>query len=188
MTTENKRVAAYLPQPLYNLLGEFKEENSLSESKAIISILAAHFGVAQEVSQTVAHKFVTVSQFDDLQAQVAHLSSLVGELQEKQLDYDSSLSESKSDTPIPGQTSIFEAVSLDGKSDLPIGLAHKLPGPMSEESLIERFHINNPTSIGNKRRSCKDSPDKFIQWTRKQDKDGLGWPYNPETRLYHAIS
>lgn len=84
MTTENKRVAAYLPRHLYDWLEAFKEENSLSESKAIISILAAHFGVAQEVSQKVAHKFVTVEQFTELHEKVAQISELLSELKKDQ--------------------------------------------------------------------------------------------------------
>ena len=114
MATENKRVAAYLPQPLYDLLEKFKEENDISESKAIISILAAHFGVAQEVSQKVTQKFVTVEQFHELQTKVTHMSELLSELKDIQSNQGESTSEPLSDSPIPGQTSIFEVQSSQG--------------------------------------------------------------------------
>lgn len=187
MATDNKRVAAYLPPSLYDLLEKFKKETDLSESKAIISILAAHFGVAQEVSQKVAHKFVTVDRFHELQSKVAHLSELLSELKDIQANQGESISEPLSDSPISGQTSIFEAIA-DEKSSSRNELLNDSLYPMTEIDLVSRFKIDNHKSIGNKRSKCKSCPSDFLEWTKTQDKDGVGWEYHPHEKLYHPVS
>lgn len=188
MTTENKRVAAYLPQPLYELLETFKEESGLSESKAIISILAAHFGVAQQVSQKVAHKFVTVEKFDELQDKVAHISELIGELEEKQTGQGCSSDESPSHIPIPGQTSIFEVQSSQELSKSPGELESNSLESRTAKLLVNRFpDIGTYQSITNAKNRYKDDPSKLIEWTRKNDEEGVAWRFDEVDKLYHPV-
>lgn len=193
MTTDNKRVAAYLPQTLYDLLEGFKKENNLSESKAIISILAAHFGVAQEVSQRVAHQFVTIEKFDELQDKVAHLAELFSELEKRrdQAVQDSSLGELKSNSEEilhPGQKTIFEVTESLSKNELKDELKSNSLEPRGAKELAERFpDIRNYQSITNKKNKFRYEPEKFVNWARKYDKDQIGWMYNEVDKLYHSV-
>ena len=188
MATENKRVAAYLPQPLYDLLETFKEENDLSESKAIISILAAHFGIAQEVSQKVTQKFVTMDQFIELQSKVAHMSELLSDLRDTQAHEGEAISERLGDTPIPGQTSIFEVQSFHNLSQSSGELEGQSLEPRSAQLLVNRFpDIGTYQSITNAKNRYKDDPSKLTEWTRKKDEEGVGWRFDEVDKLYHAV-
>ncbi len=79
MATNNLRVAAYLPKDLYDLFSQYAKDKELSESKAVISILAAHLNPCKGPSNNAGDKYVTISQFSELQEKVAHLSALLSD-------------------------------------------------------------------------------------------------------------
>ena len=47
MPTENPKVSAYVPQPIYDHLLEFKSERGLSVSQAVTAILEDYFGLGK---------------------------------------------------------------------------------------------------------------------------------------------
>lgn len=150
MTTENKRVAAYLPQDLYNHLEAFKGEHGLTESRAIGSILAAHFGVAHGVSQKVVHQFVTVSQFRELEQRVAQIGESLNELRE----------DPPAD-PSSGQKTIFEAVGQLSSSES-IGVsAGELPKLSCPKCSSTNIGKDGRDKQGNQRYRCKDCNRRF---------------------------
>lgn len=197
MTTENKRVAAYLPEELYTCLGKFKAENGLSESKAISSILAAHFGVAQEVSQKVAHKFVTTEQFSELQDKVAHLSELLSGLEELRragsISANSSNSELESileEAIHPNQKTIFEATEVFSKSELKDELDSESnranqPEPLKATALSRRL-AKPDHFIANQKKRFKDREDELVEMLRELDLDGWGWRYDLSLKKWVA--
>ena len=47
MPTENPKVSAYVPQPIYDHLLAFKADRNLSVSQAVIAILEEYFGLGK---------------------------------------------------------------------------------------------------------------------------------------------
>jgi hypothetical protein len=53
MTTENPKISAYVPQPLFDRFKEYQEASNASMSSAIISILATFFQTDTQGNRTV---------------------------------------------------------------------------------------------------------------------------------------
>lgn len=75
MSTQNRRVATYLPKEIDDRLKTFILERGLKgDSSALIVILSEYFGVSYQVAQKVDYSsFVTQEQFNDLTAKISAL-------------------------------------------------------------------------------------------------------------------
>lgn len=175
MTTDNKRVAAYLPQDLYEYLEKFKNEHDLSESKAITSILAAHFGVAYEVSQQVVHQFVTVKQFKELEAKVAQLSSLLSEPSNRET--------SSSKGVLQG-----ELAPNSETNELLSELNSELEpfGPLGATALSRRLG-KGKSFVSDAKRRYRENLVGLTKFLKGHDPDGISWQYLDSTRRYHPV-
>lgn len=111
---------------------------------------------------------------------------------------DSSLSDSKDGSPEPlaVDTSSVESsssISTTDSSSLSSKLPSELPDepmdslkPMTGYSLSDRFGLSKQ-AVANSKSIWKDAPEKFIEWTKKKDPEGVAWQYNTETKLYCPI-
>lgn len=104
MSTNNKRVAAYLPEPLAAKFEAYKAENNLGDSSALIAILSQFLGVTHSVAQSNS------DYSDILDKRISQLkydlkSELLGELKRELLLFRKSPSklpsESLSESPLP---------------------------------------------------------------------------------------
>ncbi len=73
MPTQNRRVAAYLPEELSDRLEVFKAERGLkADSSALIAILSEYFRLDRRAAHEIDYSsFVTQQQFQDLVDRVA---------------------------------------------------------------------------------------------------------------------
>lgn len=78
---------------------------------------------------------------------------------------------------VPGQTSIFDLIDSETKSKL---------APLRGIDLAKRFRIDKGVPSQAKGR-FKNSPQKFLEWSKSHDPDGIAWEFNPATKLYHPI-
>ena len=80
MPTDNPKVSAYVPQALKDRLTQFRQKRELSESQAVIAILAEYFQMEEEIgrgSDRASVGGVTLARMEALEKQVSDLQSLV---------------------------------------------------------------------------------------------------------------
>jgi hypothetical protein len=87
MATKNQRIAAYVPESVYQKYQSFKAEKGLGDSQALIQILSEYFGVAHEVSYSDSlHVLERITQLEvSLSAMRSDLLSELKELVLKEL-------------------------------------------------------------------------------------------------------
>jgi hypothetical protein len=213
MPTENRRVATYLPKELDECLLAFKQDRGLNgDSPALIAILSEFFGVSQKVAHQV-EPLVNKQEFEDrllqlrsellgelsselkvirdnVEAKFLSLESRVGSVQQVK---DELLSELKSKLPkedeVPGQLQLIPDQS-QVSSELLSESSNELENPsvdlkpLSGALLSERFGIH-AYSVNNKKNLYKSNPEKFIEWTKRKDPDGIAW--EPRGKLFHPM-
>ena len=176
MTTENPKVAGYIPQEIYDALTKFKEDQGhKSISQALTHILSDYLGVEKKVSYQgnlpLDDKFVTLDQFRELESRVSRLPSEL-------------LSESIK--IIEERISSLRSESLSKPLDKPLSEPlGELLEPMTGAALNKRF--NQPEGGVTKMKSKhKNNPQRFTEWTKTKDPDGIAWEFREG--LYYPIS
>ncbi|NET10558.1 MAG: hypothetical protein F6K09_10290 [Merismopedia sp. SIO2A8] len=82
MPTENPKVSSYVPLAIKNRLTKFREQRNVSESQAVIIILAEYFGMEQEVrkvSEGTEVGGVTLAQMQATEQKLSDLANVVEE-------------------------------------------------------------------------------------------------------------
>jgi hypothetical protein len=87
MATKNQRIAAYVPESVYQKYQSFKAEKGLGDSQALIQILSEYFGVAHQVAHSESpHVLERITQLEaSLSAMRSDLLSELKELVLKEL-------------------------------------------------------------------------------------------------------
>lgn len=163
MPTKNPKVSGYVPQYLKDRLIQFQKDNGgISESRALSIILAERFELGLELKEEVLVSGVSRSEFESLRAELDELT--------KKVDY---LSEAKG--------SLLQSENSDNKEREPLQLrvevdvSSDVVVPVSGYKLSElRFGLNKNTIAGAKKAR---STEKFTEWTRQKDPDGIPWKY-----------
>lgn len=169
------RIAAYPPDHIYERLGDFAKEHKLSESKALIQILAEYFGVAPNVAQEVSYRYATVEQLESVEKKITELSSLLDELKSTSLSSSKAeLNQGKSELPTELQSELLTVVS-DNKFQ-----------PLQGIVLSERLGKYKAFASTHKKRFKTDIAG-LTEFFREHDPDGIGWEYRDSTKLYHPI-
>lgn len=210
MSTQNRRVAAYLPKSIDDRLKAFIAERNLKgDSQALIIILSEYF----EVSREVAH--ISSSDLEHLKSDL--LSKLSSKLLNMKAELKSELlGELRSDL-YQNPTS---SSSVDNSSESPsISLGNSLNGTISElpsESVEEsqvsdvepvemgktddqaesRQHVMLPAvelarrlNVGGSTISVRkgESTEKFAKWSCNKDPDGITWAFVPELNGFQPV-
>lgn len=89
---------------------------------------------------------------------------------------------SEGDIPSEPEGELLEIKPGDATGNTLIGLQ-----PMKSPVLSKRFKLNEKAVINAKTTIWKKDPEKFLEWTRKRDPDGVGWQYNPDDKLFHPV-
>lgn len=72
------------------------------------------------------------------------------------------------------------------KSELQVEDSLSTLKPMSGVLLSRRFGIHD-NSVNNKKNACKSNPEKFVEWSKSKDPDGIAWEYREDSKLYYQI-
>lgn len=175
------RIAAYPPDHIYERLGDFAKEHKLSESKALIQILAEYFCVAPNVAQEVSYRYATIEQVQDIEKKILDLSKLIGELQSK--------------LPSSSEVGVAKATNelnddLQGELLAPTadsGSSIKLQ-PLQGIVLSKRLGKSSSFASASKnKKKFKSDRAGLTEFFRKHDPDGIGWEYREGTNLYHPV-
>lgn len=212
MGTKNRRVATYLPPELDDRLKSFiVEQNLKGESAALIAILSEFFGVTHSEAHGIDYSsFVRLEQFQGFADTLSQLSDRVdaselnGELLSRLLNRVEQL-ESRIDslnshvvvskTPLtvtdvsPGQMDLLAVVDQDLTEESLQGepkseLANILV-PLTGAQLAERLGVDKGAPSKEKKRMAHD---RFVEWTKRKDPDGVGWQYEPTSKRYVPLS
>lgn len=201
MPTDNPKISAYVPQPVYDHFNEFRRESGLSMSQSAAVILAKFFGLEDIVKEITGETTVDNSALDRIKV----LESQVSDLFKKLSELDSKLGCEPPDFVLiePETTeknvSVADDILSEPPSNLPdqvtdasgIHIGNLLEGLLGELQaqinpirgiILAKRLIYKKTgkSIGQSKLSSnvnKRSPDDFYEWTRELDIDGIGWEY-----------
>jgi hypothetical protein len=208
MPAKRPRVAAYLPESLYEKFKEFARENQLGDSQALIKVLSDRFEVALQVSHSDSLEML--ERIEQLEASLTSMrSDMLSELKQVVL---AELAPHASLLFIPPSRVESEAVSIQPEvvdvlqvSDSPqdtqqalVASSEELPivedGSPSEDlplvSDIDKIFLTGgqlrrrlkaaDSTMSNKRNS---SSDVFALWSAKLDPNGLSWMLNSDGKF-----
>ena len=200
MPTDNPKVSAYVPQIIKDRLGQFKDEQNISESQAVTIILAEYFGLTETLvrsPQSLGTGGVTLARMEALEQEFSSFAKSVEQrLQELAESIKKSSEPLTSSEPIQleflqikeanGSSLLNEppvkAEETEEKNELYLSLQNEPPSELQKEikpipgtKLSElRFERGKDTIAGAKR---KLSLEKFTEWTIEQDPDDIAWKY-----------
>jgi len=181
MTTDNKRIAGYLPPKIYDRFQQYKQDNGgLSDSKAIIKLISDHLGVSDGVTQSDLPFPITLT---DAQKQ-----ELKSELKEELL----SDLRTEFERMREGQSRVIEVSSQAGEligdsasepKQLPAQISlveDSEPEVAQSESLwliagqlAKRLGVN-PSTVSKR---VGKGIDSFREWSSGKDPDGMAWEF-----------
>jgi hypothetical protein len=144
MTTDNKRVSAYLPASLCQKFEEFKSQHNLGDSQALVTILSQFLGVTHSVAQSSSDLDKRINQL-----KIELKSELLSELKSELL-----LRNKDNSKPLSNILSESQAVKLalsEPKSE-PNGnipseslSVHPIGTKLNSQSLKEYLNVNLDT-------------------------------------------
>lgn len=208
MSTNNRRVAAYLPQELEDAFSRFKVSREMGDSQALITILSEFFGVSQTVAHSVdISEFATKSQLEALKSDVVVLSKKLDDLYIRFNSGSLTSIEEGVDSPVEKESPLVESVS-EVLHDYPIEpsldesnaeltvpqlapevVLEKLDSLTTKEisflasDLAKRLNVGGSTISQRK----NDSPERFADWTRSKDPDGIAWCFISQMSCFVPI-
>ena len=199
MPTDNPKISLYVPQQIYDRFKEFQEERKLSMSQAGIVVLAEYFGLEEtikEFTEGTTIGGVTLSEFENLKQRVKELQeqvnlnrSVIDKLPDKNeykdVEHDKSTSKPLSVETNDNSENI--QLSLDSSSTENTNL------PTFEIKLLaKRLGFDSIREVSKNSRRYKNEPEKFCNWSKKKDPDGIAWVltesgYSPNSGLSNKL-
>ena len=190
MPTKNPKISAYVPQEIYDKFKAFQGERNLKMSQAVAVILAEYFELEYVVTQPKGVEVggVTLGRVEALEKK---LEDFIDSVEQRFQNFSSSLSselpvdQSGNDVgqPLLDMLSVIEDNS-GSKSELPCELPVQEPiklikalklNPIPGTKLSElRFGLGKSSLASAK---SKRSTEKFTEWTKSKDPDGIAWRY-----------
>jgi len=190
MTTENPKVAGYIPQEIYDALTQFKEDHGhKSISQALTYILSDYLGVEKKVNYQgnlpLDDKFVTLDRFNELEARVSSLlSELLSEsvkiIEKKISELHSELRSELLNTALPSKP--LSKLPVDKLPSEPLS---ELLEPMTGAALNKRFN-QLQGGVTKMKSKHKNNPQRFTEWAKTKDPDGIAWEFREG--LYYPIA
>lgn len=208
MATKNQRIAAYVPENVYQKYQSFKVEKGLGDSQALIQILSEYFGVTHLVG--CDESLQTLERIARLEASLSTMrADLLSELKESVLKelapqavMSAILPSRVEPEAVPIQSEVVDVVQVSDSpqdtqqalvasfEDLPTvkdDSPSKEPPPVDDIDKIFltggelRKRLNAPNAtMSNKRNSPSDV---FALWSAKLDPDGISWVLNSNGRF-----
>jgi hypothetical protein len=206
------RVAGYPPDHIYQKLKDFAKEHNLSESKALIQVLAEYFCVASNVAQEVSYKYATLEQLQEIEEKLAKLSELYSDLKSHSKTKTYELE--KSIQALDKKVQIVKSESLGDSEDQlsKVEIVQKSPGQLSlieenskpQKAVVSSLPVDNdlcPLSAAQLSRRF-NKPKDFVKATKfqyknrlpelsaklkKADPNNVAWEYHEDDKLYHPI-
>lgn len=200
MATKNQRIAAYIPENVYEKYQIFKTEKGVGDSQALIQILSEYFGVAHPVAHGDSPQ--VLGRIERLESSLASMrSDLLVEIQRvilAELAIHSVIApivpnqvESCLSLPVPEAVEVVQAeedpVSVEPPSTVIVPVVNEsiekqLSNVEADEirllgaALQKRLKAPSGT-MSRKRHS---SFDIFAEWSAKLDPDGISWKVNSD--------
>jgi hypothetical protein len=194
MPTDNPKVSAYVPQAIKDRLTQFREERNISESQAVIIILAEYFEMTEVLGRSSDEiGGVTLAGMQAIEARLTsfveqvenRLTALEKTTQNKSellvVQEESSKENQFNDNPLselPVEPSAETKSQDQNTSEIPLNL---LGEPLQEISPIpgiklSKLRFGRPeAAIAGIKRS--KSVEELTEWTRKYDPDGIAWKF-----------
>lgn len=197
MGTKNPRVAAYLPQEVYEKFLQFKLDKGLAtsddlkrnDSQALVQLLSEFLGVSHKVAYS--NESDILSRLSDVEQKVTHLSSeldsLKGGLASEVTAEVLSELEGKIVEVVPGQLNLLD--ESEPVSELPVQPVAVLQTellPLHGEALSRHFGLGK-SAVKSAKERYGGSSERFKQWAKERDPQGVVWYYNEDTKKYHPI-
>lgn len=207
MTTQNRRIAAYLPPEIDQKLKAFKIDAGLAtkrnpnknDSQALISILSQFFGLnheapyasAAELRQNLADLEAKLDRLSSaLSEKIAHLETDLAALKQPRLDIkEIELTKPKAESAaafssVPGQLHLLDSIPAQSGGNIePIEVretllqASVIPNKLLKGLSAAQLANRFPVSRTTIEVHRKKGKEHFRQWSADQDPDGIPWQY-----------
>lgn len=198
MPTNNPKISAYVPQPIFDRFKKFYEERQLSMSQAIAVILSEYFEIDEQVNHDRLPSGLLTDRLTALEEKVVSLNSyqseMIGEVLsefrnltsrfsvlEQSLDSNNrafnqlSLLENSYHNDHNNTTQSSEPVSELHSNLLSEPVAISLPQVFSGKALALRLNVSQSVLST---RKAKVRRDVFHLWLKEKDSDGIQWLTN----------
>lgn len=173
MPTDNPKISAYVPQHIYDRFKVYQEEQGLSMSQAVTSILTDYFSQSEPTVNEPEEvpKPISVERFEELEKKVNLLLNVIppewstDRLPVVESDYTNSIEKDSLDISSSLSSLLIDYYDSETKSIKPIP-AYKL-------SIIRFGKGRNAVSDARRKKSVEE----FSSWTASLDPDGISWEY-----------
>jgi hypothetical protein len=184
MSTKKRRIATYIPTEIEDKFQAFKQERKVGDSQALILILTEFLGV----SQKVAH---LSDSFEEVKSELLSelKSELLKEAEKLKAEFSEKISELRSellDKPLPEVK--LEVVGESGEQQelsIPVvevtDSSDYLEKGLKGIELAKRLGCNSSNLARNGKKFAKE---KFANWSRSKDPEGIAWERRDDKRYY----
>jgi hypothetical protein len=165
-----------IPQDLYDRIEDHIKVSGESKTRLLVAALSKYVNFEPSVATT------SFSEITDIKARLQSLELMVYELYQGKIDNtDNCVISIESD--LVTDNDLISQVDDNIDNNL---ITDKLE-PMNGAALNRRFNLPEG-GIAKMKSKHKNNPQKFIEWTKTKDPDGIAWEFNEEKRLYCPIS
>ena len=185
---DSKAVSIRIPDYLLVKIDKLAEEKYTSikgkpnRSLVIQNAIVAYFDTLSDSVSTkeiiTLSDIVSIVDFKQLQDLVATLLKDVEQLQKAVI--------SSSDTVIEITEAHPENRKALNHTQLSVLTVEEIEKGLTVTELAERFR-SKPTNISSQKAKLKLKPEKFIEWSKKQDPDGFGWEFRDKSTLFYRV-
>jgi metal-responsive CopG/Arc/MetJ family transcriptional regulator len=193
----SKAISIRIPDELLEKIDRLAEEKYKSHkgtpnrSLVILDAIVAYFDTLSDTSDAnrlkIVSDSVSIVEFKELRDSVKNLSDSVKQLENKILtlsDIDNpSINEDvklKENEPEQNQLSIISV------SDNVIENSQEIDDGLTPAQLDER--MKKPSAnVSNQRSRYRKTPEKFVQWSKKQDIESVAWEFREDSKLFYRV-
>ncbi len=194
----SKAISIRVPDELLgkiDLLAEDKyksHKGTPNRSLVVLDAIVAYFDTLSDtgdiVSVSPVSDSVNVIEFNGLRDIVSTLSDTVKQLENKII----SLSDSDNlfideDVKLKGNEPEQNQLSIISVSDNVIENSQEIDDGLTPAQLDER--MKKPSAnVSNQRSRYRKTPEKFVQWSKKQDIEGIAWEFREGSKFFYRVN
>lgn len=193
----SKAISIRIPDELLGKIDLLAEEKYKSHkgtpnrSLVVLDAIVAYFSTLSDtndiISASLVSNSVSVVEFDKLRDIVSTLSDNVKQLENKIISLsDSDNLSINEDVKLKGNEPEQNQLSIIPVSDNVIENSQEINDGLTPAQLDER--MKKPSAnVSNQRSRYRKTPEKFVQWSKKQDIEGVAWEFREDSKLFYRV-
>jgi metal-responsive CopG/Arc/MetJ family transcriptional regulator len=190
----SKAVSIRIPDELLEKIDRLAEEKYKSHkgtpnrSLVVLDAIVAYFDTLSDISDIVSvSNSVSIVEFNGLRDIVSTLSDNVKQLENKIIAlFDIDNPSINEDLNLKENELKQNQLSIISVSDNVIENSQENDDGLTPAQLDERMRKPS-TNVSNQRSRYRKTPEKFVQWSKKQDIEGVAWEFREDSKLFYRV-